>query len=251
MRCPQCGAGNAGGAIDCFYCGRSLSLPQAALSAAPIAGRRRDESWRLAVSFLMGGLYAPFGGLYLARADEWRSGAKNSPLPPAPPSQNGLIVLLLFAAVPALVILVFGFAISMGDVREIAFDSQTPIFDRYYGIRAAHRFGWMNCILAGVYPAIACVGAHINRRYRRLAARVHGDSIADHVVVSSVHALLVAAFALLPLLVVSTASVIMRARGWVEWLGPIGAIYMFACAAAALSVSWYCIRPAMRYAQVP
>ncbi len=251
MRCPQCGAGNAGGSLDCFYCGRSLALAPTPVPSAPMAGRRRDESWRLAIAFLTGGLYAPVAGLYLARADEWRSGAKQSPLPPSSPSQNGLIVLVLFAAVPALVVFVFGFAISMGDVRDLGGVESALLHERYFGVRGAHRFAWINCIVAAVYPAIACTGAHINRRYRQLALVVHGEQVASQVTVPSSQALLIAAFSLLPAALVVTASIAMLKLGWAMWLGPLGALYMFACGAAALAVSWYCVRPGMRYAQVP
>lgn len=250
MHCVSCQAQLAPGSASCYFCG--ASQPAAAGGGYPGSGgvgaqwltqAPAQEGWRIWASFFLGGLYAPIASNYLLEREKWNASGGTGGQPPSPPSNRGLAVLGLFVGLPALSILVFGFATTAGDVNWYGPDSSS------WGVRSAHRFAFFNIPVAWFYLLSLVLARRVDREFTVLLHQVTGGSRAaareyapGRIARAFAHVLSV-----IPLLLLGACVTLMITRTWVAEMDAMAAFYVLAVAIATWATSWLHVTPLRRF----
>lgn len=268
MNCTSCNAQLAPGSSHCFFCGTAQSQrarPSATrypAGGSPGSGASTygqwvnasapaSEAWRVWASFFLGGLYGPIASTYLFKREEWSAGFRKGALPPAAPSQRGLVVLSLFVGLPMLFIAVLGFVINATEVRR-SYDYYETGVDVWYGLSQAHSFGWINLLVAGFFVLSVVVSRLVDRRFEVLLSELTaGDPQAIYGFRKGRAGRVIASLlGVLPLLLLVSMDLQMVLAGWNRSLDGFAALYMLSITLAAWATSWLNISPVTRFRQV-
>ena len=250
MQCDSCQAVLAPSAANCLFCGAAQA--SVAPGGAPrglayahsqllLLHNGASEAWRVWLSFFLCGLYAPLAGEYLHDVAAHHAGRASSA--PTPPSGRGLMVLALFFLVPTVLVLVFGFTINASDVY---WDFGDNVWRRW---SQTYVWAMFNLPVAWFFALSVFLARRQSRRYRLLlfeatngydaAMRAYARGIVWRTVAEVV--------SFLPLLVLVADLLVIRQRGWTEWLESTSALYLFTAVLAAWTSSWLHIDAQRRF----
>jgi hypothetical protein len=261
MNCRQCHAQLAPGAQACPFCGTpsashapggapGLRSGASALWHTPAPAHAGiDEGWRVWLSTLLFGTYAPAAGLFLLQREEWTLGLRQDPLPPSAPSQRGLYVVGLLFLLPMLASLCVPYLLQ---VLRVGLHEVTPQW-RPMVLQGLQWMAMLNLLVAAVPLAVMVWGRWLQRRAEALLVEVtHGDPVAlmrfghgtwVRVIVGSLTAMPLV-FLLLPGLHLPVRS------AWESWVLFTGLGYALSLPLSAWAASWFCLHPVLHLRRV-
>lgn len=246
MNCPSCQAHIAPASSHCFFCGADLHANRAPGTAG--AGLRfrglpaENEGWRIWLSWLLFGLYAPVVGSFLFEREEWNASLRADSLPPTAPSQRGLFVLGIVLFAPLIAILALSYTVQSLE----------------YASRWNHQPGDSPVILGLINLAIASIPAFgtlsarsLQRRFELLLTEITGgDPIAlVRFRQGARHrfAIALVAWSSMSLIGLQLVMMVSGTGGSEVFFTPL---YMFSLLLAPWASSWLNIEPAMRFRRV-
>ncbi len=249
MNCTTCQASLAPASTRCFFCGTDLSAGRAGqaatanLSLRYRGGPTESEGWRIWLSWMLFGLYAPVVGNYLFEREEWSASLRADNLPPVAPSQRGLFVLAIVLFAPLIAILCLSWTVQS---MEVAAHSHYRSVTESIMV-----LGLINLAISAI-PAFGVANARwLNRRYEALITETTGaDPLALVRFRSGTRGRLLAKVAAFSSLLLVSLQLI----GLVADLGARGSMvtpfYMLSLLLSPWASSWLNIESTMRFRRV-
>lgn len=266
MNCRSCNAQLAAGSTVCFFCGAPQSTHHSTATvghgpapatwnwSTPTAAAADAESWRIWVSWVLFGTYAPLAGLYLLQREEWNAGLRSAAAPPIAPSQRGLYVFALILFIPVVLVMTFGFIIEVSGVS----------YDRNYygtggsdaggwsGVRGAYVMGVFNLVIVSYLASLVLTGDFLHRRFESLLVETSGGDPLSLLRYRKMRSLRVAAqvATVLPAILLLTVLTSAIFIGWSEGLTVLSWLVAMSMFLSAWTGSWLNIDPFARYRRV-
>lgn len=202
-------------------------------------------------SFFLGGLYGPVASLYLAHREEWAAGLRSGALPPATPSQRGLIVLGLFVGLPVFFVSILGFVINASEVRR-HWDYYDSGVDAWIGVSDAWWFAWVNLWIAGFYLVSVVMARMVDQRFGVLLAELTGGDPQAMLAFrrGRVGRVIAGLLGAAPFALIVWMAVRMRIETWSPSLEGWAVIYLFVTTLAAWATSWLHVTSVARFRSV-
>jgi hypothetical protein len=270
MNCRSCNTQLAAGSTVCFFCGAPQSLHASAVGGgqgaspaawnwgAPNSVSLDAEFWRVWVSWVLFGTYAPLAGLYLLQREEWNVGLRPATAPPIAPSQRGLYVFALILFMPVVLVMFFGFLVEVSGVRwettasYAAYGTDGSQQGWWSGLRGAYGMGVLNLTVVSYLASLVLTGDFLHRRFEALLIETSGGDPLRLLRYRKLRVLRIAAqlATLVPallLLTVLTASVL---TGWSHVLTILSWLMALSLFVSAWTGSWLNISPFLRYRRV-
>lgn len=250
MHCSSCQAQLASGATSCYFCGASQpsvspGTPSSLLAQTGVSvGASANDGWRIWVSVILAGIYAPFASSFLLARERWSVAGPGAGAPPASPSSRGLVVLAMLFAVPLVPILSFGLvdAATAGPEHGAAWEDPGAQRRAFTYVLWTLPVGWfylLSLVRARAVERELTIHLHDVTAGSPAAARVFGAQRFGRALAT---ALSTVPFALsLALLLVLAIS------GWSMAMDGLVMAYFVAIGAAIWATSWLHIGPFQRY----